>query len=70
MTDLGEIIRKIQETTKLSAETRNMLHGNTPGHPWAKGKTEAEMAQDARINLAGRMVDGNLLHRLERIARG
>jgi hypothetical protein len=69
MDDLQTTIREIQLTTELSAEMRNMLHGNTPGHPWAIGKTEFEMARDARLNLAGHDVDGRLLYMLERIAR-
>lgn len=66
---LLDTIREIQETTELSAEVRNVLHGNTPGHPWAASKSESEMAHEARAVLAGYHVNGNLLHKLDRIAR-
>jgi len=69
MTDkLDNLIREIQETSDLSAEARNALHGCLSTHPWGKGKDLAQRVMEARFAIAGRRVHGNLYHRLERIA--
>jgi hypothetical protein len=67
MTDcIDQIIREIQETSELSAEARNALHGCLSTHPWGRGKAKAQRIMEARAAIAGRKVNGNLLHRLER----
>lgn len=67
--DLDDLIREIQETATLSAEARNALHGATSAHPWCAGKDLASRALEVRCAIAGRGVHGELLHRLDRIAK-
>jgi len=62
---LNEIIKEIQETSELSAECRNALHGATEGHPWAEGKDFSQRKLEARVALAGRKIDLILMHKLD-----
>lgn len=67
--ELDNLICEIQETVTLSADARNALHGATSTHPWCAGKDTFTRALEVRCAIAGRTVRGELLHRLDRIAR-
>lgn len=68
MTNLNQIISEIQgdEHAKLSAEARNALHAATAGHPWCEGKDFDTRKLEVRFAIAGRGIDANIVHRLER----
>lgn len=65
--ELNNIIHDIQVTERLTAEARNALHGATLGHPWCAGKELEQRIAELRCVLAGRKIDGRLLHRIERV---
>ena len=71
MTDrLDDLIREIQETSELSAECRNALHGCLSYHPWGKGKGFDQRKKEALFVTSSRLsVDGNLLHKIERLTQ-
>lgn len=52
--ELNEIIDDIQRKTKLSAESRNMLHACRPGHPLGKGMRKDEKVMNVHSALQGR----------------
>ena len=65
---LDQIISKIQETSSLSAEVRNMLHACMSRHPWGRVKSEQERKGDAMSAILGcKTVDGNLRGDLENV---
>lgn len=71
MTDrLDDIIRAIQEDpdTELSAEARNALHGALSSHPWCAGKDLLDRCTEVRFSIAGRHVNANLRHAIEKEA--
>lgn len=68
MDKLDDLIREIQgSNAKLSAEARNTLHGCLSTHPWGRGKTMQQRVLDLRCAVAGRGVDANVMHRVERL---
>jgi hypothetical protein len=68
--ELDSIIFEIQTTTSLSSEARNSLHACMTRHPWGRGKSIQDRIADVRCAIAGkRLIDGNLIQRINRIAR-
>lgn len=68
MMTLDEVINAIltDDETEISAEAKNALHGAKSSHPWGKGKDFDQRKLEARFAVAGRKVNANHVHRLER----
>lgn len=68
MTDrLDDLITEIQETSELSAERRNSLHGCLSHHPWGQGKDFNQRKSEALFTVSqGSAVHATLRHNLER----
>ena len=68
MTDaLDKLIREIQETSVLSSEARNTLHGALSKHPWGKRKTFDERKAEVLFVTAGRDVPAISRYNVERL---
>ena len=55
------------ESTELSAEAKNVLHGARSTHPWAAGKSDWTRVLEVTGGLAGRRVHAQYHLRLERL---
>jgi uncharacterized protein (DUF2267 family) len=65
--ELDEIVTRIQEASRMSAELRNQLHGTMSDHPWCRGKSFEQRKSEALFAVAQAAVPGELRDKLERL---